>query len=151
MLVMTLASFNAYADGFVCRQVDGDISVKVFNNTNPNEGTRNGAVMVISDNSVQGGRKTVARFLEVTNTLSNEGAHYIANVDLRYSDSRRQGELLFGTKLGYIDTVDLFVNFSYRFPMNRGEITEGTIVITKRNGETISEQMDCVRYLKGRN
>jgi hypothetical protein len=55
-LLLTL-SVNAFADGFKCEQLIHTLKIKVYNNTQPTEGTRNPAVMVLSDSSVAFGKK----------------------------------------------------------------------------------------------
>ncbi len=147
MIVMGTSSF-AMADGFKCETRDGDLVVKVYNHVQPEEGTRNGAVMVISDKNVQLGRKTIARFTDVNSTLKSKGALYMAKVDLRFADSRRKGELIGGTKLGQLANISLDVDFKYNRPLEDGEETTGELVLDKRNGDSITLDVDCVRYLK---
>jgi hypothetical protein len=50
-LLLTL-SVNAFADGFKCEQLIHTLKIKVYNNTQPTEGTRKAAIMVLSDSSV---------------------------------------------------------------------------------------------------
>src|SRR3989338_1707434 len=102
MAAVMASSTAAFADGFVCETRAQDLNVKVYNNTNPELGTRTAAVMVLSDPSVSHGRKTIARFQNSNGLISNTGAHYEAKVDLRYNDSARKGELIGGTKLGQL-------------------------------------------------
>jgi hypothetical protein len=143
----TLASSAAMADGFVCKSEDG-LTIKMFNHVQPAAGTRNGAVMILSDDSIQYGRKTIARFTDVKGTLSNSGAFYGANVDLRFNDSSRKGELVLGTKLGELDRVYVDVAFSYGAPVSAQELLVGTVTATKRNGEILEQSLECSRYLK---
>ena len=140
---------NAHADGFKCQTVDGELAVKIFNSVNPNVGTRVGAVMVLSDPSVNGGRKTIARFTDANGVLSSRSSRYDANVDLRFSDSARKGENIMGTKLGELDHVIVDIDFSYAAPVGAGEEVTGTIVLDKRNGEKSEADLICTRYLKG--
>jgi len=146
ILALALTATAAHADGFQCSSTDGSLNVRVFNHVRPELGTRNAAVMVLSDPGVGYGRKTIARFKDVL--LSNEGAVYTANVDLRYGDSARKGELIAGTKLGHIDTILLAVDHSYNYPVDDGALVAGWLEITKRDGGVISLNMDCARYLK---
>jgi hypothetical protein len=143
-----LVSTTAQADGFVCEGNRDSLIVKVYNHTQPTEGTRNAAVMVVSDPSIQLGNKTIARFSDVNSTLSNKGAFYMADVDLRFNDSGRKGELIGGTKLGQLKHISLDVNFSYGEPINSGETAPAILSLIKRNGETIDLDMNCSRYLK---
>ncbi len=145
---IALASASAaQADGFRCETVDGSLNVKVYNHTSPEAGTRNAAVMVLSDPSVAHGRKTIARFTDVNDTLSSSGALFTADVDLRFADSRRKGELILGTKLGQLDEVLVAIDFTYG-ALKAGEETDGAITLVKRDGTEIREDLVCVRYLK---
>jgi hypothetical protein len=148
VLAVVMGSQAALADGFVCDSEEAGLRVRVYNHTNPSEGTRNAAVMVLSDLSVGHGRKTIAKFTSATEKLWNTAALYEAKVDLRYSDSNRKGELVAGTKLGYIDTLALDIAFSYGAPVEAGEEMEGKLSIQKRDGSEIALDMLCSRYLK---
>jgi hypothetical protein len=114
----------------------------------PEEGTRNAAVMVLSDPAIAQGRKTIARFTDCNGTLTSQGALYVANVDLRFNDSGRKGENVLGTKLGHLKKIALKLDFSYRYPVNHGDPVSGVIKALDRNGETIREVVECRRYLK---
>ncbi len=147
--LMTLGfSTAAMADGFVCYTQDAVYGVKVFNQTDPNAGTRNGAIMIVSDNRVDYGRKTIATFEAGKTLFDDDGARYIANVDLRYSNSNRAGENFLGTKLGQIDTMILDMDFNYGVPMAHGEGVAGRLIVLKRNGAKIEAKLACSRYLK---
>lgn len=138
----------AMADGFVCETADGHYTVRVYNHTNPSRGTRNGAMLIVSDNTVSSGRRTVATF-DGENTLwDRDGASYEANVDLRYSNSNRAGENVFGTKLGLIDTIKLNVAFSYASPVRSGRALDAQLIVLKRNGQKGKIAAVCSRYLK---
>lgn len=148
--VIALATFSAsaQADGFVCQTDDGSLNVKIYNHVSPVNGTRNGAVMIVSDSSVSGGRKTIARFTEVNGRLSNRASVYVADVDLRFNDSARKGELILGTKLGYIHTITADLDFSYSAPVEHGADISGKLMIEKRDGSKIRADLACTRYLK---
>lgn len=146
-LLALLSVAPAFADGFVCQSQDGLVA-KVYDHTDPSEGTRKAAVLVLSNSNVGDGNKTIARFTDAAPTLSNDGTNYVANVDLRYNDSGSKGKLIGGTKLGQLKTIELNVNFSYVETMGAGEETEGRMTLTKRNGEEITIDMECTRYLK---
>jgi hypothetical protein len=148
VLALLASAPAALADGFVCEATDADLLVKVYNQTDASEGTRNAAVMVLSNPSIQSGRKTIARFTDANGRITNKAATYSADVDLRFSDSARKGELIAGTKLGQLDTVELAVDFSYANPVEVGTHVEGLLTLNKRNGDAIQLEMDCVRYLK---
>lgn len=144
---LLLAASAAKADGFVC-QTESGLNVKVFNHVQPTEGTRTAAIMVISDSSVGDGNKTIAKFNQAQGTLSSEGSEYTADVDLRFKDSRRKGENIAGTKLGELQMIQLKVDFSYATPTEAGDESEAVLILSKRNGEVLSEGAVCTRYLK---
>ncbi len=146
LAALTTASI-ASADGFVCVSTAQDLKVHVFNHVTPQAGTRNGAVMVLSNPKVSLGRKTIAKF-DSEGLLSNEASRYTADVDLRFTDSSRKGELIAGTKLGYIDSMVLDVDFTYAAPVISGTVIDGVLTIAKRNGESTLVNMECERYLK---
>lgn len=146
-LVLALASGLAHADGFVCEAQNDSLIVKVYNKTLAVEGTRNAAVMILSDANLKGGNKTIAKF-DSDATLESRDNVFSADVDLRFVESSRKGELIAGTKLGQLKTITLDVNFSYWMPMENGEHTDATLHLLKRDGETIEMEMDCTRYLK---
>ena len=141
-------SSAAMADGFVCDTIDGRFTTAIYNRTDASSGTRNGAILILSDNSVRRGRKTIASF-DSERTLSDRGgASYEANVDLRYSNSNRGGENYLGTKLGLIDFIRLNVAFNYDSPVENGAILDGQVVVVKRDGRKIRARVNCTRYLK---
>ncbi|MDZ4662579.1 MAG: hypothetical protein SGJ18_13285 [Pseudomonadota bacterium] len=146
-LLTALTASQAMADGFTCKTYGDDLTIKVYNKTQPSEGTRNAAVMVISDSNISYGRRTIAKF-SAEGTLDNSGASYTAGVDLRRIDSDRKGENILGTKLGNVDSISLDVDFKYNEPVAHGTVLLGRVTIEKRNGDSLSEKMDCVRYLK---
>jgi hypothetical protein len=149
MMIAALTALNAaHADGFVCQTVEGDLNVKIYNHVDPSVGTRVASIMVLSDPGVSIGRKTIARFTEVQENLSSIGANYEANVDLRFSDSSRKGEIVAGTKLGQLQTIHLNVDFSYSSPIEAGEEVPGLLTLVKRNGDEITRDVECTRYLK---
>jgi len=142
------ASFAAQADGFKCETLEGDLAIKIFNHTNAAHGTRSGAVMIISDTSVSRGRKTIARFTDTNERLSSAMSSYVGDVDLRYNDSSRKGELISGTKLGHLEQIIVDVNFSYGSPVSALSELTGLMTLVKRNGEEIVRDLSCTRYLK---
>jgi hypothetical protein len=138
----------AHADGFVCRTEGEDLVIKAYNHTDAADGTRNASVMVLSDPSISSGKKTIARFTGVNETLTNVGASYEAAVDLRYNDSSLKGRNIGGTKLGYVKTIVLDVDFSYAAPVTDQEVIAGTLTLIKRDGDQITHAVNCARYLK---
>jgi hypothetical protein len=147
-LSMILASTSAFADGFECESARDNLVIKVYNQTAPSAGTRNAAVMIAADTNVSEGRKTIARFSDANLTLGNEGSVYTANVDHRFNDSNRKGELIGGTKIGALKYLVLGIDFSYARPVPAGSLLRGELTLVKRNGEQLAIDLVCSRYLK---
>lgn len=145
---LTAFSTSAHADGFVCQTTDGTLNVKIYNSTDPSVGTRVGAVMILSDPSVSEGRKTIARFSDANGVLESRGSRYEADVDLRFNDSSRKGELILGTKLGQLDAITVDIDFSYAAPVEAGNRVNGEIVLAKRDGSRVRSELACSRHLK---
>jgi hypothetical protein len=148
VLALVLSTNAAMADGFVCKNAEELLTVKVYNNTQPAKGTRSAAAMILSSDAVQLGNKTIATFADSTLTLGNQGPVYTANVDHRFNASGRKGELVGGTNIGALKYVVLDVNFSYAQPKANGSRLSAILTLIKRNGAQIDLAMDCVRYLK---
>jgi hypothetical protein len=146
---LVLISTSAFADGFVCQTRNGDLDVKVYNNTDASRGTRAAAVLVLSDPEATAGNKTVARFTGAAGTLTNTGSSYMANVDLRFSDLNNKTALVAGrVQLQELDTVKLDVDFSYSQPLPAGESVNGELTLNTRAGDHIVMDVLCSRYLK---
>ena len=146
--VLSLSS-TAFADGFICEAQNESLKIKVFHQTEPALGTRNSAIMILSNPDVQAGRKTIATFESDAATLTNDGATYTANVDLRFRNSNRRGELVGPTKLGEIKHIVLAVDFSYARPVAAGSQVAGELTLLKRDGDQADIELVCTRYLKG--
>jgi hypothetical protein len=142
-------SGNAFADGFDCQTADGSTNVKIYNHVQAENGTRNGAIMILSNTAVSGGSKTIARFTDINGRLGSRSSVYVADVDLRFNDSNQKGKLLLGTKLGFVNTITADLDFSYTTPVNAGEEVSGKLTIAKRDGNLIQANLVCTRYLKG--
>lgn len=150
LAVSALASFAAHADGFLCENLEENVRVKVFNKVNADEGTRNAAIMVLSDPSISSGKKTTARFAADNELVNNKGAVYTAEVDLRFNDDNLKGRNFAGTKLGNVKYITLDVDFSFAQPVENGTQVDGQLIVTKRNGTAdIQIPVSCIRYLKG--
>ncbi len=145
--LVLIASSIANADGFLCETQSG-LRLKVFNHVEPSRGTRAPAVMVISDSTVQVGHKTIGVFRDADAQLLVEDDSYLAKVDLRRSGSSRRGEMLADTKLGNVEQIKLYVDFSYGRPVAHGTELTGTMTLLKRDAGLIVEQAICTRYLK---
>jgi hypothetical protein len=141
------AALSAQADGFKCETQSG-LNVQVYNHTSPEMGTRTGSTMVVSDSQIQYGNKTIAKFTAQKGTLSSSNLRYTAKVDLRVSESNRKGELIAGTKLGYVSQILLDVAFSYANPTRDGAVLPASLTVVKRDGTWVREAAVCARYLK---
>ncbi|MFN8791377.1 MAG: hypothetical protein ACK5Y2_07975 [Bdellovibrionales bacterium] len=147
MIALLATGLSAQASGFRCETASG-LNIQVYNHTNPNMGVRSGAIMVVSDSSVGLGNKTIAKFTDLKGTLSSNTLRYVGSVDLRMVESRRKGELIAGTKLGYVSELVLDIAFTYARPLRHGEKAEALLTVVKRNGDLIEDEAVCERYLK---
>ncbi|MGZ3721602.1 MAG: hypothetical protein ACXVA9_01645 [Bdellovibrionales bacterium] len=146
---VALIGSSAMADGFVCENYDGNLRIKVYHQTQPEMGTRNAAIMIVSDPTIGSGRKTIATFAADNALLSSHSALYDANVDLRFKNSSRKGENIGGTKLGEVDHIKLDVDYSFNNPVPAGETVFAKLTLELRNGTNSRLDMTCTRYLKG--
>ena len=154
VLILALGSTSiAQADGFKCVGQNTGLNINVFNHTDPSDGTRSPAVMVVSDPMIGSPNKTIAKFSSDNRNLDYLGyGKYSAKVDLRFNDSGRQGENIAGTKLGQLATIVLAIEFAYN--QNTTDLARavaeipGKISYNKRNGEVLEEAVACTRYLK---
>lgn len=147
-LAATIATASlASADGFVCTTAENNLKVQVYNHTTPQLGTRNGAVMILSNPEFEYGNQTIAEY-HSDGLLTNFSSTYSARVDLRHSGSDRKGELIAGTRLGNVNVFSLAVDFTYAQPVAEGTKVEGQLSVVKRNGDVIVVVMECERYLK---
>jgi len=158
LIAVVLGSITtAHADGFRCEGANTGITIQVYNHTNPEIGTRVPAVMVVADSMVRSPNKTVAVFNWENKTLAYLGnGLFQGKVDLRYIETSRKGENIAGTKLGYLQSINLQIlsHFGKNFDYSRAdqfknnEILDSRISYIKRNGEILEEKAICSRYLK---
>jgi hypothetical protein len=141
-----LNSYAAFGDGFICHSMDMELGITVYNQVRRELGTRNAAVMILSDETVESPDKTIAVFRD--STLSSKSLKYTAKVDMRFRESSRGGELIAGTKLAELRTVVLVVDFVYGKRLSAGDEVDAIAHLNKRDGEQISLDMVCSRYLK---
>lgn len=147
---LIILGHNVHADGFLCEDPSGTLRIKVYHHTQPELGTRNAAVMVVSDPTISSGRKTIATFDADKALLTSSSAVYTSNVDLRFSGSNRKGENIGGTKLGELDQIILSVDYSFSNPVPAGSEVGGEAVLVRRGSASdIRIPMVCSRYLKG--
>jgi len=150
LAALTGAAQSAHADGFVCATYDRELLVKVYNHTQPSQGTRNAAVMIVSDPSAPAGKQTIAVFRDTDSTLQSFGATYLATVSPRTLPNLNLADTFISAfSLDSIQELDLSVNFSYGLPVVKDGIVDGMLVIQKLNGETVRKEVTCTRYLKG--
>jgi hypothetical protein len=153
----TMIAAQAHADGFSCTSESGNLKVTVYNNVNPNTGTRTPARMIVSNPNEAAGSKTAAVFNADSGTLTmgeNESAAdtdkvYVGKVDLRFSQISAKDADLLGSRLADLASVSLAVDFKFGDNLAKGEEVDALITLEKRDGGIIKEQAQCERYLKG--
>ena len=146
-LVMMVAA-QAQADGFECYSEESSLRVKIYNHTQPEKGTRNEAIVILSDSDISHGRKTIATFSDAQGLFRGSSSVYVGKVDLRFNSTGRKGEAILGTKLGELAEVIVRIDFSYANPLANGEEVDAWVGAIKRNGDSVGENMVCARYLK---
>ncbi len=153
-LVATLAMpALSHASGFLCQNAAGDLRIETRDHVHRERGTRNVALMILSDPTLkaggrgQSGNRTIAKFDSEKDRVRSRGSLYEAEVDLRRSNQRK-GEYVGGTRLQYVDRFELEVNFKYSRPLDDGQITNGEFRIIKRDGRIITHAVKCERKLK---
>lgn len=145
----------AHADGFVCDATHESLRIQVYNRTHPREGTRNVAIMVISDPSKARGERTLFRFEADNETVVSQGARYIATVmtpDMILPNSENpffDAPRIQGIQFGQLQEIALEIDFSYRYPVPNGEPVAGVLELYQVNGDQLWVDLDCRRYLKG--
>lgn len=157
-VIMAIATIStAKADGFKCQGLNTGVMVKVYNHTQPSEGTRSVAIMIVSDSNIGSPNKTIAKFTDENKTLAYKGAGlFQAKVDLRYQESSKKGENIAGTKLGELKKIELqlFSHTGYKFTYDiastfaHADAMNARLSYIKRNGEILEEKALCTRYLK---
>ena len=144
---------TAKADGFKCEGATSGVSVKVYNHTQPTDGTRTAAIMIVSDPTAG----TLAKFTDGNNTLAYLGnGLFQAKVDLRYNESNKKDAVVAGTKLADLKNINLQVysqkGFGFGYDVAKmfanGQTLDATLTYLNRNGETLEEKANCTRYLK---
>ncbi|MEI2637768.1 MAG: hypothetical protein V9F03_02030 [Microthrixaceae bacterium] len=145
-----IATTAAKADGFICEGQKTGLVFKMYNHTQAVDGTRSGAIMIISDPAVAYGNKTIAIFSDAKNTLSSKNVVYTGKVDLRVIETSRKGENIAGTKLGELASIKAHIFFNYfsDTPSVEGDEVKGLVSYMKRNGEYTQERLACARYKK---
>jgi hypothetical protein len=147
VVAVFVVATSARADGFVCNAVGESLRVKVYNRTQPEEGTRNVAVMVISDPSKPVGQRTLQRFTADNDGVTNSGTRYSASLKPRLRPM--MDVQIGGVQVGQIQEVALNIDFSYRYPIGNEGLVAGTLEIYQVNGDQLWMDVDCTRYLKG--
>jgi hypothetical protein len=147
VLVVGSLAQVARADGFVCDATHESLRIQVYNRTQASEGTRNVAVMVLSDPSKPRGQRTLLRFEADNDGLTNDGARYTATLLPRISPLLDQQ--VQGIQLGNLHEVALKIDFSYRYPVGNDDLVAGVLELTQNNGDQLWVDLDCTRYLKG--
>ncbi|MBI3544951.1 MAG: hypothetical protein HY075_16890, partial [Deltaproteobacteria bacterium] len=122
---LSLVSSVAMADGFRCQ--GQDFRVKLFNETQPGRGTRNPAVLVVSERSI--GTLATLEGEEITKTNRSTTVVYEGQ-----TNGRQDGRFV-AVKLVVAKTADTDGTHLARLTVNA-------------DGQSRSETLSCERYLK---
>ncbi len=143
---MMFMGTTASADGFVCYTKDNGLKIKMLNHVQPADGTRTGAVMIVSDQSIQEGKKTTVTFKSEDETLLTSGTRWIGT--LPEDGVVKGGRNIAGTKLAYLNSFIVDVSHFYDLPVASGAKLYGGLTVVKIDGEKLREELNCYRYLK---
>jgi len=146
ILAALFIGFQAQADGFICQTIENDLRIAVYNHTNPNAGTRNAAIMILSAPDADLGARTVAKFSSVEGSLTNYGAQYTA-VNSTVFGQPGSDRPVAGTRLGLVDDVTLRIQYVYGNHVEPGSRLEGKLYVNASSG-LIKRDVICARYLK---
>jgi hypothetical protein len=147
LALMTMGS-SAFADGFVCNDTTGALRIKVYHETEPVMGTRNAAIMILSNPSQDSG-KTIATFSSKNALLASQSADYTADVDLRFTATENKNAPIDGTILAELAEINLDVDYSFSNPVPAGTPVTAQLTLVTRTSSNLPVSMTCTRYLKG--
>lgn len=139
---------STFADGFVCTREEKHIKIHAYNHTNPLQGTRNPAVMILADSAAQRGHRTLAKFTSSTSALDNEASYFSGHVREGVIVADRNayiGEM----PLEQLHDAHLTVAFAYNDPVENGVEMPGLLTLVSHSGQRYQIGLNCVRYLKG--
>lgn len=142
---------SALADGFICHGDQSGIEMAIYNQVNPHLGTRNPAVLVISDPALATSNHTEARFSPELNNFRYEGhGNYVAEVhgNVFLFDSTSVA----GHAVNSLNEIRLKIVFSYDKDaialVDSIDEIPGTIEYTDLNNQVSNESASCSRYRK---
>lgn len=144
MVTMMVLGSSAFADGFVCYTHAKDIKIKMLNHTDPKKGTRKGAIMVVSDETVGNGEKTMISFMSEDQTLKTEETTWTGTV----IGNNHVGHEVIGTDLNHIRTFMVDAYHNYAYPVPDGSFFYGQLSVVKIDKSVQREDLDCYRYMK---
>ena len=149
LLMITLTSASALADGFLCEARHTGIIIRVLNHTDSRSGTRRPRIMTLSD-PLQPALRYSAVFSDDHQTLSYQGrGNYLGRVDLRHSSPDLRANYIAGTRLQDLDWILLDLEFSYDPDSlalaNAVPEIPGRIYYERRTHETLDEPVTCKR------
>jgi len=148
-LAALIITTTAHADGFRCLTQDHKIKATVYDNVQPAKGTRNGAIMILSQASQDSDKSTLAVFRGDNGSLTNRGPVYTGNVDMRFAEVN-QALANDEAPINMADMSQIILNIDYNMnsPVPAGEVVTGLITFNKRSGPPSTESVICTRYLK---
>ncbi len=156
--LIQLSPAFAHAEGIICQSVDQDLRIEVVFSSIDETSTKTirsveteahqlkAQLMTIVDPTVSPRRQLIAKFSARDGQLTNTQGLILATVDLSHPDSNRRGERIGGTVLGSLASIMLEIDFRRRERAVYGTRFSGHVTYTKRNGEELSQDFDCVRY-----
>ena len=130
-LALGFAGTSAFADGFRCEGDSSTLRVKLYNQVQPEKGTRNPATMVISD--AHQGTLLVASGDEIRKHNRQNTVQYVVE----------------GNKKLGAETAILQVAFKQgRETIAEGDEVDGQLILVSEEGDREVFELSCARYKK---
>ncbi len=139
-----VGSQAAKADGFVCADESNTYGLKIYDNVTASFGTRNPAVMVISNGSQESGAKTLATFTPAQGGLQLSGGVYVVNLNFPPAYTQTFG----GVKMSDIKELNVLINHNFNQVLAPGQKVPGSVSIVEKSGKFAVLKLVCKRYLK---
>jgi hypothetical protein len=139
---------SSHAEGLLCLSVDQDTRIEVYFGSTAGAQDANTQVhtMIVSDPTVAMKRQQIAKFLAADGLLAVQNGAIVGVIDPRNPNTARRGEHIGGTLLGALRSIALEVDFSRGMPVKGGMRHSAQVMYTKRNGQQLTQDFDCVRF-----
>jgi hypothetical protein len=142
----------ARAEGVICMSVDQDTRIQVFFNSKATayDMPLRPQAMVVSDPTVSARNQVIAKFLASEGLITMTDNVITGFIDDRNPNTGRRGKRIGGTVLGSLYAISLEIDTSHQIPAQDGVRLAAQVIYTKRTGQQLSQDFDCVLYMDDR-